>query len=229
MRTESFATPGPVRLRINIPAGDVEVETADTDETTIELEASGRNAEEAEQDVTIELRARGDGDEVIVDADRVGGFLRNASFSVRIVAPQGAGLETNLASADLRGRGRYGDVQVNIASGDVELEQVASAGLNSASGDIRIADAAGTVGVNTASGDVDLRCVREGEVKVQTASGDVQVGIASGSRLWVDAQSLAGETSSELDLEAGPTGGDEGPLVELRVQTMSGDIAVRRA
>jgi DUF4097 and DUF4098 domain-containing protein YvlB len=224
MRIESFATPGPVRLRINIPSGDVELETADVEETTVELEADG-----VEDEVLIEMRPRGDGHEVVVDADRVDrGFLRRVSFRLRVVAPQAADVETNLASADLRARGRYGHVDANLASGDAELEHVASANVNSASGDLRIGAAEGDVKVNTASGDVDLRSVSSGEVKVQTASGDVAVGIAKGSQLWVDAQSLAGETSSELELEAAPRE-DAGPLVELRVQSMSGDIAVRRA
>jgi hypothetical protein len=84
--------------------------------------------------------------------------------------------------------------------------------------------------VNTASGDIDLRRVVSGEVKVNSASGDVVVGVAQGSRLWVDAQSLSGDTSSELELESGvPVETDEGPLVELRAVTMSGDISVRRA
>lgn len=230
MRTESYATPGPVRLRINIPAGDVELETAETGETTVELEVRGHNSAAVEEETRIEARPRGDGHEIVVDADKAGsGLFRSASFHLRVKAPNGADVESNLASADLRGQGSFGRVDVNIASGDVEFENVASADLNSASGDVRIEAASGPVNINTASGDVDLRSVAEGEVKVQTASGDVEVGIAQGSRLWVDAQSLAGETSSELELDAGPGEGDEGPLVELRVQTMSGDISVRRA
>lgn len=230
MRTETFATPGSLRLRINIPAGDVEVATADTQETKVELEVRGHDAEALEQETRIELRPRGDGHELVVDADDVGGgFIRNAEFRVRITAPHGADLESNLASADLNSRGRHGEVKVNIASGDVELEHVATAKINSASGDVKIVEAAGPVEVNTASGDVELRNVSEGEVKVHSASGDVEVGIAKGSRLWVDAQSLSGDTSSELELDAGPGEGDEGPLVELRVQTMSGDIFVKRA
>jgi hypothetical protein len=224
MRTYSITTPGPVRLRINIPSGDVELETADLAETTVELEADG-----AEDDVLIEARPRGDGHEIVVDADRVrSGLFRNVTFRLRIVAPHGADVESNLASADLRARGSYGQVDANIASGDARLERVAAANVNSASGDVRIDDAAGEVKVNTASGDVELRSVASGEVRVQTASGDVSVGIARGSRLWVDAHSLAGDTSSELELEGAPAEGD-GPLVELRVQSMSGDIAVRRA
>ena len=224
MRTESFATPGPVRLRINIPVGDVELETADVQNTTVELDAGG-----VEDEVLIEARPRGDGHEVVVDADRVGGgVIRNVQFRLRVVAPHGTDVESNLASADLRARGTSGHLDANVASGDAEIERVTSANVNSASGDLVIGEAAGDVKVNTASGDVDLRSVSAGEVKVQTASGDVSVGVARGSRLWVDAQSLAGDTSSELELEGAPTG-DDGPLVELRVQSMSGDIAVRRA
>jgi hypothetical protein len=229
MRTESFTTPGSVRLRINIPSGDVEVETTETGETTVELDVRGHRSEEIEGEVLIEARPRGDGHDVVVDADNVhGGIFRNLQFNVRVTAPRGTDLDANLASADLRGRGQYGEVGVNIASGDAHLEQVQSADVNAASGDVRIDEASGPVEVNTASGDVDLRSVAEGDVKVNSASGDVMVGIASGSRLWVDAQSLSGDTSSDLELEGAPSD-DEGPLVELRVQTMSGDISVRRA
>lgn len=230
MRTESFATSGPVALRINVPAGDVEVETAETAETTVELEVRGHDADEVERETRIEARPRGDGHEVVVDADERGGLFRNVEYRVRVRTSHGADLESNLASADLRARGHYGAVGVNVASGDVELERIASARVNSASGDVRIEESSGPVKVNTASGDVQLRSVAEGEVNVHSASGDVEVGIAKGSRLFVDAQSLSGETSSELELESGsPVEKDEGPLVELRAQTMSGDIAVRRA
>ena len=230
MRIESFATPGPVALRINVPAGDVDIETTETGETTIELEVRGHDADQIEREVRIEARPRGDGHEVVVDADERGGLSRNVEYRVRVSAPNGAELESNLASADLRARGRLGAVAVNVASGDVDLERVASARVNSASGDVRIAESSGPVKVNTASGDIGLRSVAEGEVNLHSASGDLEIGIAKGSRLFVDAQSLSGETSSELELESGsPLAGDEGPLVELRAQTMSGDIAVRRA
>lgn len=247
MKTETFKTPGAVALRIEVPRGDVEIETAETDETTVELEARGRDAEEYEREAVIEARPRGDGHEVVVDASARRGLLgfREGEYRVRIKAPVGASVRADLASADIGGRGRFGDVEVdaasgdvtfddvqgqakvNTASGDVELRRVAAGKVNSASGDVLI-DESGSVEVNTASGDIRLRSISAGEVELHSASGDLDVGIAKGSRLWVDAQSLSGDTSSELELEAAPSD-DEGPLVELRAQTMSGDISVRRA
>ena len=70
--------------------------------------------------------------------------------------------------------------------------------------------------------------MREGEVTLQTASGDIEVGIKQGSKLWIDARSMSGETSSELELGDAPSDGD-GPLVEVRATAMSGDIKVKRA
>ena len=250
MRHESFQTPGPVTLDIRIPAGEVEIETDDAQETAVELEARGRSAEEQEQDAEISMRPRGDGYEIRVEAGNrgSGGILRRGGdYRVRIAAPHWATVRANLASADINGRGRYAEVDVKVASGDVEfeeirgeagvnaasgdvhLEKVGTAKLNTASGDIRVDEATDGGEINTASGDVDLRSVVAGEVRVNSASGDIDIGIAKGSRLWVDAQTLSGDTSSELDLESGEIQTDEGPLVELKARSMSGDIAVKRA
>jgi DUF4097 and DUF4098 domain-containing protein YvlB len=253
MRHETFSTPGQVTLDVRVPAGDVEVETGDTTETTVELEVHGRDGDEAERNTRIEMRPRGETYEVVVDAERASGLGlfrgRSGEYSVRITAPHDATLKAQVASADVRGRGRFaaadvkaasgdiefdhvtGEASINTASGDIEVERVGSGKMNSASGDIRVDEATdGPLNVNTASGDIDLRSVVAGDVRVNSASGDVDVGIATGSRLWVDAQSLSGETSSELELESGaPIEGDEGPLVELKARTMSGDITVRRA
>jgi Putative adhesin len=251
VRSETFRTPGPVRLQIQIPAGDVDVQTGAVDETTVELEVGGRDSEQLEQETRIESRPRAEGFEVFVEAGRgrgLGLFRRNGSYRVDVTVPHGAELSADLGSADIRGRGRYSEVDLNVASGDVEVERVegeakvdtasgdieieyvGSGKVNSASGDVEIDEVAGGLSVNTASGDIDLRSVVEGEIKVNSASGDIEVWIAKGSRLWVDAQSLSGDTSSELELESGaPIESDEGPLVELRAVTMSGDISVRRA
>jgi Toastrack DUF4097 len=251
VRHETFSTPGPVTLDIRIPAGDIEIETDDAAETAVELQARGRDAEELELDAEISMRPRGNGYEVRVEAGRGRGGLfglRGGEYRVRVAAPHGATVQANLASADISGRGRYselgvkvasgdvefddvsGEARVNAASGDVQLVRVGSAKINSASGDVRIDNSAEGGDVNTASGDVVIDSVVSGDMRINSASGDIEVGIAKGSRLLVDAQTLSGETSSELDLESGSTiETDEGPLVELKARSMSGDISIKRA
>ena len=155
------------------------------------------------------------------------------------------------ASGDVQVRAIGGEASVNTASGDVQLAQIGGDGrVNTASGDVMIREAGGDLRVNTASGDVLVRKVRgsltvntasgdqqigsveRGNVDLKSASGDLKIGIKQGSRLFVDARSRSGEVRSELEVSDAPPAGedaDEGPLVELRANTMSGDITVTRA
>ena len=82
--------------------------------------------------------------------------------------------------------------------------------------------------MQTASGDQEVGSVSEGQITLQSASGDIEVGVKKGSKLFIDARSMSGETSSDLEVGEAPPEG-EGPLVELRATAMSGDIRIRRA
>jgi DUF4097 and DUF4098 domain-containing protein YvlB len=133
------------------------------------------------------------------------------------------------ASGDVKLSRVQGGLTVDTASGDLEVGHVGGNGkIRAASGDVSVDEAASSLKVQTASGDLDIRSVSEGEVSLQTASGDIEIGIKEGSKLWIDARSMSGETSSELDVTDVPPEGD-GPAVEVRATAMSGDIRVKRA
>jgi len=135
----------------------------------------------------------------------------------------------NSASGDFKMQEIGSGLTVNTASGDVDLGRLAGEGkIRSASGDVQLEEAEASIKVQTASGDVQLESVREGDVVVQTASGDIEVGIKKGSKVWLDAKTMSGETSSELEVGDAPPDGD-GPMVEVRATAMSGDITVKRA
>jgi hypothetical protein len=73
-----------------------------------------------------------------------------------------------------------------------------------------------------------LDAVTAGDVSVQAVSGDVQIGVRRGSLVYVDASSLSGDTRSELELGDLPSA-EDGPRIDLRLKTVSGDISVVRA
>jgi DUF4097 and DUF4098 domain-containing protein YvlB len=127
---------------------------------------------------------------------------------------------------------RCGDLEATTTSGDIRALAVhGRAGVKSVSGDITIGDLTGDLTASTVSGDQRIDGVVAGELNLTAVSGDVAVGVRRGARVWVDARSMSGATTSELDLADGPGAEPEGdgPLVELRVQTISGDVSVRRA
>jgi hypothetical protein len=183
---------------------------------------------------------------------------RNASANVRTksadVVARGElrDLDVKTASGDVRGDEINEEVSIKTASGDVELDtvggrtriQTASGDVaiqrsngdvtvQLVSGDLSIHDAAASVHANTVSGDQRIEAVMEGVVEAHSVSGDVLVGVRRGSRVYVDANTISGSTSSELELGDAPAeaveSDDEGPLVEVRAKTVSGDVSIVRA
>jgi hypothetical protein len=266
---EAFQTPGPVALDLRLPEGDIDVQTAATQETVVEL--TGLAEEELAEVARIEMRERGGTYEVRVEIDErhgFGRFWKSRDLRLEVLAPDACDLRARGGSADVHARGRFGTVAVDTGSGDIELDDVGGdAAIKSGSGDVRVHEVSGNAAVSTGSGDIEVKraggdaelrsasgdvhlgegghdvtvqtasgdqqvdAVSEGQVTLQSASGDMTVGVRRGSRLAVDARSMSGDTSSEIDLDEvdAVESGAEGPLVELRATTMSGDIHVGRA
>jgi Toastrack DUF4097 len=281
MRSETFSTPGPVRLDLELPSGDIDIEAGETDETRIELEAVSSNEQVQEMVATarIECVQRGDGHEVVVEVRTRHGVwisfsrgpdirLGSPEMRLRISCPKGAALDVKTKSADLKARGEYADVDVKTASGDVNVEQAAGADVKTASGDVHFDEVTGRLDVKSASGDVSvwkvasaasiqlvsgdvmireaedsvsantvsgdqvLQAVLKGRMELRAISGDIVVGVRRGSRVFVDANTVSGSTSSEFELGDAPgaaPAAEDAPLVEVFAKTVSGDVRLTRA
>jgi DUF4097 and DUF4098 domain-containing protein YvlB len=154
--------------------------------------------------------------------------INAASGDVQVSQIGGEG-RLNTASGDIQVGTIGADARVNSASGDVMIRTAGGRlEVNSASGDVLVREALGSVSVNTASGDQQIGTVFHDSVSLKSASGDLKVGIKQGSRLFLDVRSRSGDVSSELPVSDVPPEGDA-PLIELRANTMSGDITIVRA
>lgn len=164
---------------------------------------------------------------------RVGGTIGGlnvgtASGDVQAFVVEG-GANVKTASGDVRVREIGGGVNVQTASGDIELDVVrGAANVASASGDVTIGEAYDNISANTVSGDQDHGAVMQGHVGATSVSGDVRIGVRRGSKAYLECNSVSGDTSSELELTTEAPAGD-GPLVEIRAKTVSGDIRITRA
>jgi DUF4097 and DUF4098 domain-containing protein YvlB len=138
---------------------------------------------------------------------------------VRAVTASGH-LQIDEAGSQVHSRGASGDITIGRAAGPVDLAR--------ASGDIRIRRAVDTVKGRTVSGGLDVEAAGGGSVLFDTVSGDVSVGVMPGVDVWLDLQSLSGNTVSELTPTEGPQGSTSS-TIEVRLKSVSGDLRVHRA
>lgn len=264
-------THGPVDLDIEVAAGRIDLEIADVETTTVELQSlSGESGERAiaatEQTCTEHAGRHTVRIRVPRSGERKHWFARNAEVAVSVVAPIGTrltaetasapitvrgtadGLDLRTASGDVRAVNVDGDAAARTMSGDIELADVTGsvdartmsgdivvgailgdAGLRTMSGDITVERNAASANVSSMSGDVRLESLEQGDVEVKSASGDITVGVVPGTRVWMDVQSSSGEASSELDHTDGGDAEQGGARLQLRLQSASGDVRIRRS
>jgi len=153
--------------------------------------------------------------------------VASASGDVEVDVVTG-GVNVKSASGDFSGR-EVGPTNVQTASGDISI-QMATGPVNvqTASGDVSIDAAYDNVSASTVSGDQSHEAVMKGVVQAHSVSGDVTVAVRRGSRVYLDCNTVSGDTTSELDLTHDEPAGD-GPFVEVRAKTVSGDIRITRA
>jgi DUF4097 and DUF4098 domain-containing protein YvlB len=214
---------GPRRL---LRGADVLVEIRCPDESSVRAKTGSADVEGHGRFGSVKVET-GSGDvqfsEISGDAE-----INAASGDVQISRVGGRG-RINTASGDVQLGSVGGEARINSASGDVQIREAANRlEVNTASGDVLVREASSSVSSNSASGDQTIGSVSEGKVDLKSASGDLKIGIREGSTLWVDARSRSGDVSSELPVSDLPPEGDA-PHVELRANTMSGDITVLRA
>lgn len=243
MRTETFIAPRQLAVNVKLPRGDVEVETADVQEATVELTGSSERALQQIERSEIRFENRGDHDELVVDADpedfgwsagrvklSISLGSRRDHIKVRIRVPHGTTLRTESGSADVRAAGRYASVELRTASGDVRVDEVErDAEVKVASGDVRIGRVGGSVKLQTAAGDLAVGPVA-GKAEIKTAAGDVNLEeVGAGLSVHSVSGDLRVGAVSEGKVELKSVSGDiligvrRGSRVWLDVKTITGD------
>jgi DUF4097 and DUF4098 domain-containing protein YvlB len=225
----TFDTPRPVRLRVEIGGGNIQLSAEETTETTVEMRPL-RNSGEAEQLIRdSRVEQRGDEVVVLVPPKIRGFFMRNPDIEVTIVLPTGSDLDIKMRSADLVARGSFGTASVDSGSGDVRFGTTQDARVKTGSGDVQIESVEGQLKCDSGSGDVRVRGV-SGNANVSTGSGDISVDQVTGDAQLrsgsgdVTLQEAAGDVSANSasgELHVGRVGAGR-----LNANTASGDIHI---
>jgi hypothetical protein len=244
-RSESFQTPAPVRLRVELPKGRIKIFAEETAETHIELTAI--HGDELARQWIDEAQIEQVGDEILVRVNKPGraygldiGTLVENLLTLATIGSGGAieavvhvplnsaaGLSTG--SGAIETTGRLGDVTAGSGSGAIRLDDCAEAKARTGSGDISIATTTGSADAKTGSGKVSMGKIGR-DASVITGSGRTELGEVAG-----DAKVTAGSGHIEVgqagdSLEAFTASGkieigrvDHG---RIRAKTVSGRVSV---
>jgi hypothetical protein len=142
----TFATPGPIAATVVVAGAQVRVTASDRTDTVVLVEpvdkASRSDIEVADQ----------------TKVDFVGGRLSvnttlsgdgNGSVAITIDLPAGSSLVAYLAHSGVRADGSFGDCELHMASGRVQLDRITALQATIAAGEVAIGHIAGSVTART--------------------------------------------------------------------------------
>ena len=173
----------------------------------------------------------------------LGARTRSAEVEARGVL---SSADVKTAAGDVQLEHVEGDARVQSASGDITVEHAGTVAVNTASGDVSVGHARGQLKANLVSGDLVVRradatveshsvsgdqrleTVGPAMVSAASVSGDIVIRVRRGATVWLDVRSVSGDTHSELEVGDGPPA-DTGQVMELRVNTVSGDVRIERS
>ncbi|MFF0511897.1 DUF4097 family beta strand repeat-containing protein [Streptomyces sp. NPDC004250] len=219
---QTFATPAPVSVLLDVPAGRIRLIAADRADTAVEvLPADARKSTDvkAAEQTTV---AYGDGVLRIAAAPAKNRVLGNSgAIEVTVQLPAGSRVEAKTADAEFRGVGRLGDVDFEGAKGSVKLDEAASARLILLAGDVTVGRLGGDARLGTQKGDIRVTEALGGTVELSTESGDVSIGAARGVSASLDAGTSYGRVHNALK------NADDTAALHIRATTSYGDISAR--
>jgi hypothetical protein len=154
--------------------------------------------------------------DLTVDSVTGGAEVGTTSGSVHCAALKGTGIVKTVS----------GDIEVGSADGPLTIE--------TSSGAVSAGELADGCDLKTVSGDQRVRRLLAGQAEFKTVSGNMTIAVARGTAVTIDAESLSGSLSSEIELSSDEPAGsapdeEPGPHAELRARTVSGDVRIKRA
>jgi len=170
----TFATPKPITAALTTAGARVQVVAGERTDTVVRVEPIN-SADKTDVKVAEKTEVEFSDGELSIRTNKAGD--KNGSVAITVELPVGSRLNLNLAWSEVAVDGRLGDCELEMASGQVRLDQVAALRGRMAAGSVAVGRVAGPVDIEGATGGVRMGEV-EGVVRYQGSSGRVWIGHA---------------------------------------------------
>ncbi|GAB0105611.1 DUF4097 family beta strand repeat-containing protein [Nocardia sp. JMUB6875] len=207
----TFATPGPIAIDVDVLCGNVTVVASDRADTVVEVRASDAS-KKADVKAAAQTRAELVGGTLSVTMPKnwrtYTPFGGNASIEVTVFAPAGSSFKATAGVGHISGAGELGECAVELALGDIEIERPL-----------------GSVTAKTSKGDIRIGEATRGVMRLQTSIGELEVGIRPGSAAHVETTAQTGSVRNDMR----PVAPDAADTVHVQARNSVGNIIIRHA
>jgi hypothetical protein len=202
----TFDTPGPIAATVVVAGAQVRVTASDRTDTVVLVEPIDQASQ---SDVRVASKTKVDfaGGQLSVKTTVSGD--KNGSVVITIGLPAGSGLVAYLAHSTVHADGPFGECELHMASGRVQLDRISALQANIAAGEVTIGHIAGRASIEGAAF----------AMRISEAKDTVKLS-SSGGQAWI------GHALADLDLSSGH-GGFDIDRADGGVTARTGDGAVR--
>ena len=202
----TFDTPGPIAATVVVAGAQVRVTASDRTDTVVLVEPIDKASQ---SDVKVANKTKVDfaGGQLSVKTTVSGD--KNGSVVITIDLPAGSSLVAYLSHSDVHADGSFGECELHMASGRVQLNRITALQANIAAGEVTIGHIAERANIGGAAFAMRISKVKD-TVKLSSSSGQT----------WI------GHASADLDLSSGSAGFDI-DRADGSVTAKTGDGAIR--
>jgi len=216
---QNFATPGPVSVVLEIPAGAVRLVATERTDTVVDVQpadASKKRDVKAAEQTAIAFQ---DGVLSVTTAESHRVLGGSGALHVTIELPVGSRLDGKAGAAELHTTGRLGDVAFDGGYTVVSIEEAAGAVLKVHTGDVAINRLTGSAQIRNGKGDITVAEAHAGQVELRADMGNLSVTAAPGISATLDADTAKGRITNTLRNTEGAAAG-----LAVKATTSHGDI-----
>jgi putative adhesin len=194
---QSFETPEPISVTVELGVGDIRIAASDRTETVVDVQPSDP-AKQGDVSAAEQTRVDFANGRLLVRAPR--GWRHwtpwggGESIDVQIELPVGSRVWGGAGVAAMRCSGRIGDCRYRSGVGDIQIDHAGRVELKTGAGDITLDRVEGTAEVSTGSGAVGIAGI-DGTAVVRNGNGDTWIGEVAG-----DARVNAANGTISIDL-----------------------------
>jgi DUF4097 and DUF4098 domain-containing protein YvlB len=173
----TFATSGPIAATVQLAGAQVRVTASDRTDTVVLVEPIN---EASRSDVKVAKKTKVDfaGGQLSVKTTVRGD--KTGSVAITIDLPSGSGLVAYLAHSDVHADGSFGECELHMASGRVELDRIDALEANISAGEVSIGHIAGRANIDGTRGQIWIGHV-SADLDLSSGSGGLDIDRADGS------------------------------------------------